>query len=57
MCVRVAVSSIASSSWAAVTVTVWAVFQFVVVNLGPESLRVRSVPVTPATATSTSPFG
>ena len=58
MCVMLtAVSSIASSSCSAVTVTVCAVSQLPDVNVSVVLSRVRSVPVTPPRVTVTSPTG
>ena len=57
MCVSVAVSSVASSSSPALTVTVCAVPQSDVVNVRLDVFNVRSVPETPVTATVTVAVG
>ena len=55
--VSVTVSFIRSASSPAVTVTVWAVFQFVAVNVRRFGVAVTSVPACPATVTTTSAVG
>ena len=57
MCVSVSSSSAVSSSWPAVTVTVCAVDQFVVVKVRLVSPSVRSVPEWPVIVTVTWPVG
>ena len=57
MCVSVAVSSTASSSWPAVTSTGCAVFQLVLLNVSVFSTTLRSVPAVPPTVTVTGPVG
>ena len=53
----VTVSSIASASLPAVTVTVWAVAQFSAVKVSVAGLGLTSLPACPATVTTTFPAG
>ena len=57
MCVSVAVSFTASSSWPAVTVTLCAVDQVAAVNVRLDLSRDRSVPDTPPIVTVTGAVG